>query len=78
MQPKLIFYWKICGNFFQGPPYKGQIFFASGRPNKCLWTVPINFEVCHIFYAVISPLILMKIDLLNYSKHALIPKLNPL
>ena len=23
---KLNFYWKICGNFFQGPPYKGQKF----------------------------------------------------
>ena len=42
---KLNFYWKICGNFFSGPPLQGSKIlrapiFASGPPYKCLWMVP--------------------------------------
>ena len=38
------------GNFFSGPPYKGQKFlrapfFASGPPYKCLWTVPNSLDI---------------------------------
>ena len=47
---KLNFYWKICGNFFSGPPLQGSKIlraplFASGPPYKYLWTVP--YRIIH-------------------------------
>ena len=43
---KLNFYWKICGNFFQGPPLQGSKslrapLFASGFPltSVCEWSL---------------------------------------
>ena len=40
---KLIFYWKICGNFFQGPPYKDQKIFKG--PPSCIRPPPLQVFV---------------------------------
>ena len=65
---KLIFYWKICGNFYSKSPLQGSKilrapFLHQPPPNKCSWTVPkiLKLNICaidmlsmHVFNQLLS------------------------